>query len=87
MKLEYLIILILLYYFYESSIKEAIYDKKNDKYIKENIKVGSKIISKAGIIGIVTEINKNSLIIVTGSEKNISHIEIDKDSVKAIIEK
>ena len=87
MKLEYLIILILLYYFYESSIKETIYNKKNDKYIKENIKVGSKIISKAGIIGIVTEINKNSLIIVTGSEENISHIEIDKDSVKAIIEK
>ncbi|MDO5047400.1 MAG: preprotein translocase subunit YajC [Anaerococcus sp.] len=86
MILEYIILIILIGYFYKLSVKDYIKESKNQKFIKENLKVGSKIISKSGIIGEVLEMDETSLIIITGTLENNSYIRLDKQMVKAIIE-
>ena len=87
MKLEYLVLIILLIYYYKTSIKDKIFEDKNKKIIKENLKVGSKVITKSGIIAEVIEIDDISLIILTGNNLNHSYLRIDRDSIKTIIDK
>lgn len=86
MKLEYLIIIIILYYFYETSLKNEMIEKKNKKFIDENLSEGSKIVTKSGIIGEVTKIEDNCVIIATGSLDNITYLKVEKDSIKSIID-
>lgn len=86
MKLEYLILIILLIYYYKTSIKDKLSDDKNKKFIKENLKQGSKIITKSGIIAEVIEIDNPYLLVVTGNNMNQSYLKIEVDSVRAIID-
>lgn len=86
MKFEYIIIFILLYYFYETSIKEYLEDRKNEKFIKDNLEIGSKIITKSGIIGEVIVIEESFLLVATGTYEKFSYLKISREYVKVIID-
>lgn len=87
MKIEYLILIILIAYFYKISIKDTISESKNRKFVEENLKIGSYVISSSGIIGEVIDMDDLSVIIVSGNRENRSYIRIEKDSIKKIIDR
>lgn len=87
MKIEYLILIILIAYFYKISIKDTISESKNRKFVEENLKLGSYVISSSGIIGEVIAMDDLSVIIVSGNRENRSYIRIEKDSIKKIIDR
>lgn len=87
MKIEYLILIILIAYFYKISIKDTISESKNRKFVEENLKLGSYVISSSGIIGEVIDMDDLSVIIVSGNRENRSYIRIEKDSIKKIIDR
>ncbi|WP_243342989.1 preprotein translocase subunit YajC [Anaerococcus sp. AGMB09787] len=86
MKFEYIIILILLVYFYKVSVKDYLAEKKNSKFIRENLEISSKVLTKSGIVGDVISIEGESLVIITGSADNNSYLEILIDEIKTILE-
>ena len=85
MRLEYIILIILLFGFYETSIKDDIKRKKNREYVYENLEIGSKIVTYSGIIGEVTDIDGEVLTILSGTFDSISKIKIKKSEVENII--
>ncbi|MBM0045732.1 preprotein translocase subunit YajC [Anaerococcus sp. DFU013_CI05] len=85
MKLEYIILIILLFGFYETSIKDDIKRKKNREYVNENLDIGSKITTFSGVIGEVTEIEGEVVTILSGSFDSISKIKIKKSEIENII--
>ncbi|WP_308654315.1 preprotein translocase subunit YajC [uncultured Anaerococcus sp.] len=87
MKIEYLILIILIAYFYKISIKDTISESKNRKFVEENLKLGSYVISSSGIIGEVIDMDDLSVIIVSGNRENRSYLRIEKDSIKKIIDR
>lgn len=87
MKIEYLILIILIAYFYKISIKDTISESKNRKFVEENLKLGSYVVSSSGIIGEVIDMDDLSVIIVSGNRENRSYIRIEKDSIKKIIDR
>ncbi|MDD7044118.1 MAG: preprotein translocase subunit YajC [Anaerococcus sp.] len=86
MKLEYIIILILIGYFYKVSVRDYLVEKKNSKFIRENLQISSKVLTKSGIVGEVVSMDGESLVIITGSEDNNSYLEIVIDEIKSILE-
>ena len=87
MKIEYLILIILIAYYYKVSIKDNITDSKNRKFVEDNLKVGSFVISSSGIIGEVIDMDEMTVIIVSGNRENRSYLRIEKDSIKKIIDR
>lgn len=87
MKLEYIILIVLLLGFYEKSIKDDIKQRKNRKYIDKNLKVTCKIITYSGIIGEVSRIKGEEVIILTGDYDSINKVKIKKSEIKNIISK
>lgn len=85
MRLEYIILIILLFGFYETSIKDDIKRKKNREYVYENLEIGSKIVTYTGIIGEVTDIDGEVVTILSGTFDSISKIKIKKSEVENII--
>lgn len=85
MKLEYLILLIFAIAFYFINIKDYKREKERKRYIEENLKVSSKIITKSGIIAYVSKIEGNIVTIVSGDQVNHSYIEIDKSYIENIL--
>ncbi|MFO3718189.1 preprotein translocase subunit YajC [Anaerococcus sp. ENR1011] len=85
MKLEYIILIILLFGFYEKSIKDDIKLRKNREYIYENLEIGSKITTFSGIIGEVTDIDGEVVTILSGDYDSISKLKIKKSEIKNII--
>lgn len=86
MKIEYIIILILIGYFYKVSVRDYLKEKKNSKFIRENLDISSKVLTKSGIVGEVISMEGESLVIVTGSADNNSYLEILIDEIKTILE-
>lgn len=78
MRLEYIILIILLFGFYETSIKDDIKRKKNREYVYDNLEIGSKIVTYTGIIGEVTDIDGEVVTILSGTFDSISKIKIKK---------
>lgn len=87
MKIEYLILIILIAYYYKVSIKDNITDSKNRKFVEDNLKVGSFVVSSSGIIGEVIDMDEMTVIIVSGNRENRSYLRIEKDSIKKIIDR
>lgn len=85
MRLEYIILIILLFGFYEKSIKDDIKLRKNREYIYENLEIGSKITTFTGIIGEVTDIDGEVVTILSGDYDSISKLKIKKSEIKNII--
>ncbi len=85
MRLEYIILIILLFGFYEKSIKDDIKQRKNREYVYENLEIGSKITTFSGIIGEVTDINGEVVTILSGDYDNISKLKIKKSEIENII--
>ncbi|WP_394023355.1 preprotein translocase subunit YajC [Anaerococcus martiniensis] len=85
MRLEYIILIILLFGFYETSIKDDIKRKKNREYVYNNLEIGSKIVTYTGIIGEVTDIDGEVVTILSGTFDSISKIKIKKSEVENII--
>lgn len=85
MRLEYIILIILLFGFYETSIKDDIKRKKNREYVYDNLEIGSKIVTYTGIIGEVTDIDGEVVTILSGTFDSISKIKIKKTEVENII--
>ena len=85
MRLEYIILIILLFGFYETSIKDDIKRKKNREYVYDNLEIGSKIVTYTGIIGEVTDIDGEVVTILSGTFDSISKIKIKKSEVEKII--
>ena len=85
-RLEYLILIILclLYYFYV--LKDDKKNRENKKFVKNNLKIGSKIITSSGIIGEVVDMDDFSVLIASGNDKEFSYLKITKDSIEKIIE-
>lgn len=86
MKIEYLILIVLIAYYYKISIKDTITDSKNKKFVEENLKIGSFVVSSSGIIGEVIDMDEMSVIIVSGNRENRSYLRLEKDSIKKIID-
>ncbi len=85
MKVEYLILIILCFVFYQKSVKEDIKLRKNKDFINQNLKIGSNIITKSGIIGEVTNIDGQVVTILSGDYNSISKLKIQKFEIKDII--
>lgn len=85
-KLEYIILIALALIFYFTSIREDLKSKDNKKYIKNNIKIGSKILTESKIIGEVVSFDRNECLIITGKKDKYSYILIDFNSIESIIE-
>lgn len=86
MKLEYIILIILAIGFYYTNILDYRKDKNRENFVNDNLKVSSKVITKSGIIGYVTNINKNEVIIVTGEVEKPSYLIIEKSYIENILE-
>lgn len=86
MRLEYIILIILAVGFYYTNILDYRKDKNRENFINDNLKVSSKIITKSGIVGYVTEINKNEITIITGERDKPSYLTIDKSYIENILE-
>ncbi|WP_244261622.1 preprotein translocase subunit YajC [Anaerococcus hydrogenalis] len=86
LKLEYIILIILALMFYFYSLKDDLENKKNKKFVRRNLKVGSKIITESKIIGEVIEFNKTDCLIISGSEEKNSYLLIETDSIEKILE-
>lgn len=87
MKIEYLILIILIAYYYKISIKDTITDSKNRKFVGDNLKLGSFVVSSSGIIGEIIDMDEMTVIIVSGNRENRSYLRIEKDSIKKIIDR
>lgn len=85
-RLEYIIIIILVVAFYYYTYNDFNNKKRSKRYIKENLKINSKIITQGGIVANVVEIKSNTCLIASGSDDKISYLEISLDSIKNIIE-
>lgn len=85
MRLEYVILIILLFGFYEKSLKDDIKQRKNREYIYENLETGSKITTFSGIIGEVTDIDGEVVTILSGDYDSISKLKIKKSEIENII--
>lgn len=86
MKIEYLILIVLIAYYYKISIKDTITDSKNRKFVEENLKLGSFVVSSSGIIGEVIDMDESTVIIISGNRENRSYLRIEKDAIKKIID-
>ncbi|WP_308652601.1 preprotein translocase subunit YajC [uncultured Anaerococcus sp.] len=86
MKLEYIILIILAVGFYYTNILDYRKDKNREIFVNDNLKVSSKVITKSGIIGYVTNINKNEVTIVTGGVEKRSYLIIEKSYIENILE-
>lgn len=86
LKLEYIILIILALMFYFYSLKDDLDKKKNKKFIKKNLKVGSKILTESKIIGEVVELNISDCFIITGKDEKYSYLLIETDSIEKILE-
>ncbi len=86
LKLEYIILIILALMFYFYSLKDDLDKKKNKKFIKKNLKVGSKILTESKIIGEVIELNISDCLIITGKDEKYSYLLIETDSIEKILE-
>lgn len=85
MKVEYLILIILCFVFYQKLVKEDIKLRKSKDFINQNLKIGSNIITKSGIIGEVTNIDGQVVTILSGDYDSISKLKIQKSEIKDII--
>ncbi|MDY3005447.1 preprotein translocase subunit YajC [Anaerococcus sp. AGMB00486] len=85
-KLEYIVLIILALIFYFTTIREDQKRKENKKFIKKNIKIGSRVITESKIIGEVIEYDNTECLIVTGKDDKISYILIDFNSIESLIE-
>ena len=86
MKLEYIILIILAIGFYYTNILDYRKDKNREIFVNDNLKVSSKVITKSGIIGYVTNINKNEVTIVTGEVEKPLYLIIEKSYIENILE-
>ncbi len=86
MRLEYIILIILAVGFYYTNILDYRKDKNREIFVNDNLKISSKIITKAGIIGYVAGIKNNEVLIITGDGENTSYLTIDKSYIQDILE-
>lgn len=86
MRLEYIILIILAIGFYFTNILDYRKDKNRENFVNDNLKISSKVITKSGIIGYVTELNKNEITIVTGGVDQQSYLTIEKSYIENILE-
>ena len=86
MKLECIILIILAVGFYYTNILEFRKDKNRENFINDNLKISSKVITRSGILGYVTNINKNEVTIVTGEVEKPSYLIIEKSYIENILE-
>lgn len=86
MRLEYIILIFLAVGFYFTNILDYRKDKNRENFVNDNLKISSKVITKSGIIGYVTDINKNEVTIVTGEVDKASYLTIDKSYIENILE-
>lgn len=85
MKLEYIILIVLCTVFYERSIKDDLRIRKNKEFINNNLDIGCHIVTKSGIIGEVTDINGETITILSGDNESISKLKVKKSEIKDII--
>jgi len=85
MKLEYIILIILLFGFYEKSLKDNKIHRKNREYVNDNLKVGSKITTFSGIIGEVTNIQGEVVTILSGEYESATKLKIKKSEIENIL--
>ena len=86
MRLEYIILIILAVGFFQVNITDYRKDKNRETFVNDNLKISSKIITKSGIIGYVTNINGNEVTLITGEGEKGSYITIDKSYIENILE-
>lgn len=86
MKLEYLILILLAVGFYYTNVKEYRKEREKNRYIENNLKESNKIITKSGIIGYVTNIDKNLITIISGEGAKTSYITIEKSYIEDILD-
>ena len=78
-------ILVVLVVFYFVLIRPQQKKDKEDKAMRENLDIGDEIVTIGGIVGIVTSIKEDTVVIETGSDR--CRIRILKSAVSQVREK
>ena len=86
MRLEYIILIILAVAFYYINLNDYRKEKNRENFINNTLKIGSKVITKTGIIGFVKKIDKNEVILITGEGESYSYLTIEKSYIDNILE-
>ena len=84
-RIEYIFIIIISICFYNYVVKDEIKINKNKKFIENNLKEGSIILTKSGIVGEIIEIDKKECLIISGKNEKSSYLLIHKDFIEKII--
>ena len=77
--LQFAPIVLVLVIFYFLAIRPQQKKDKEDKVMRENLDIGDEVVTIGGIVGIVTKIAEDTVVIETGSDK--SKIRILKNAV------
>ena len=81
--LTFLPLALILVFFYFFIIKPQKKQEKQDKEMRENLDVGDEIITNSGIVGIVTQVKDDTVVIETGGDR--SKIRIMKWAIAKVV--
>lgn len=85
MRLEYIVLIILSICFYKVNIKDYKDKRDRKRYINDNLKKSSKVLTKTGIIAYVVNMDGDKITIVTANDTNPSYLDIDKSYIEKIL--
>ncbi len=74
---------LILVFFYFFIIKPQKKQEKQDKEMRENLDIGDEIITNGGIVGIVTQIKDDTVVIETGGDR--SKIRVMKWAIAKVV--
>ena len=79
----FLPLVLILVFFYFFIMKPQKKQEKADREMRENVDVGDEIITNGGIIGIVTQVKEDNVVIETGGDR--SKIRIMKWAIAKVV--
>ncbi|MCR5022597.1 MAG: preprotein translocase subunit YajC [Ruminococcus sp.] len=81
--LSFVPLVLILVFFYFFILKPQKKQEKQDREMRESVDVGDEIITNGGIIGIVTQVKEDNVVIETGGDR--SKIRIMKWAIAKVV--
>lgn len=78
----FLPIVLLLVFFYFFIIRPQKNQEKKDKAMRDNLQIGDEVVTNGGIVGLVTQIKEDTVVIETGGDR--SKIRIKKWAIAKV---
>ena len=76
-----LVLIVVFFYFF--ILKPQKKQEKQDKEMRENLEIGDEIITNGGIVGIVTQVKDDTVVIETGGDR--SKIRVMKGAIAKVV--